>query len=192
MMNHFLNIQKMEKIFFATSLSVILVIFSTGIHSSFAQEQNISNSTQTSEQPQITVQITKSATDSYSILNDETSIVGTFDTGYSIIGSSDSLNKSKDLIISTIIDDFDKSPTIGYIRAENITHVFDISNKTGKTMASLPNPFTDINTINSTITQQVSNAIDSAHKLNFSVVTIECDFEMHIKDWTCEEHGLNP
>jgi hypothetical protein len=38
-----------------------------------------------------------------------------FSTNYTIDGKISSLNNSKDLITSTIVDDFDKNPNIGYI-----------------------------------------------------------------------------
>ena len=107
----------------------------------------------------ITVQITKSSTSSYNIVDSQTGLVGAFDTLYLITGSSDSLASSKKVIISTIQDDFNNSPTIGYIRLDNVTE--------GIGGASLPasvvNPFADQRMINSTITQHITSAIDSAH-----------------------------
>jgi hypothetical protein len=105
-------------------------------------------------------------------------------------GSSDSLYKSKDLIITMITSDFDKSPTIGYVRAADIEHVFDISNKSNSLPPALPNPFADEQTINSTLTLVISGAIDSAQSIGFTVVVIQCNFGMNIMDWKCKDHGI--
>jgi hypothetical protein len=43
------------------------------------------------------------------------SFVGSFDTTYSIVGGIGSMAAYKDLIISTITEDFDNSPTVGYV-----------------------------------------------------------------------------
>jgi hypothetical protein len=105
-------------------------------------------------------------------------------------GSSDSLYKSKDLIITMITSDFDKSPTVGYVRAADVEHVFDISNKSNSLPPALPNPFADEQTINSTLTLVISEAIDSAQSIGFTVVAIQCNFGMNIMDWKCKDHGI--
>ena len=132
------------------------------------------------------VHITKTSTNSYDIVDDSTGLVSAFDTVYTITGSSNSLNQSKDLIVSIIQDDYDHSSTIGYVRAENTT------DKVGEPTpaASLVNPFVDQQTINSTITNELTGAIDSAHSLNFATVVIKCDFGMNIREWNCDNHGI--
>ena len=130
-----------------------------------------------------TVHITKSSTNSYNIVDSQTGLVGAFDTLYLITGSSDSLVSSKKMIISTVQDDFDNSPTIGYIRLDNITGGTNLP-------ASIANPFADQQMINSTIAQHITSAIDSAHSLNNAMVAIKCDFGMIIKEWQCNHHGI--
>jgi len=143
------------------------------------------NNTQTQQQEESTntVHISKSSTNSYSIVDDQTGLVGTFGTSYTIIGGSDSLNKSKALIISMVQDDFGKSPTIGYIRAANVTDP-------AVPAASIANPFVDQQTVNSTIAEKLSGGIDTAQGLYFTTVAIKCDFDMNIKDWNCDAHGI--
>lgn len=133
-----------------------------------------------------TVQITKSSTSSYNIVDSQTGLVGAFDTLYLITGSSDSLNSSKKMIISTIQDDFNNSPTIGYIRLDNVTEGIGGANPP----ASVVNPFADQRMINSTITQHITSAINSAHSLNNAMVAIKCDFGMIIVEWQCNHHGI--
>jgi hypothetical protein len=96
------------------------------------------------------------------------------------------LDSSRKIIISTIQDDFNNSPTIGYIRLDNVTE--------GIGGASLPasvvNPFADQRMINSTITQHITSAINSDHSLNNAMVAIKCDFGIIIGEWQCNHHGI--
>ncbi|HJU58504.1 MAG TPA: hypothetical protein VJ583_02040 [Nitrososphaeraceae archaeon] len=175
------------------------ILFFNGINFPLSSSQEETRSTQNttddnsitlSDQSKGTVQITKTATASYNIVNDSTGLLGTFDTTYTIIGNSDSLSKSKDLIITMVISDFDKSPTIGYIRAADVEHIFDVSNKTDSSPPALPNPFADEQTINYTLSQEISNAIDAAQNIKFTTVAIQCNFGMNIMDWKCKDHGI--
>lgn len=182
-------------ILFVTILMSVSYILST----SFSQEQSslVDNSTlpvSSPSSPNIlqepssknTVHITKTSTNSYDIVDDSTGLASAFDTVYTITGSSNSLNKSKDLIVSIIQDDYNHSSTIGYVRAENIT------DKVGEPTpaSSLVNPFVDQQTINSKITNELTGAIDSAHSLNFTTVVVKCDFGMNIREWKCDNHGI--
>ena len=173
-----------------------LTLLSITIPESFSQYQN--NSTQntanldslSSDLVNENVQITKVATSSYNIMNDTTGLVGTFDNIYTITGSSDSLSKSKDVIITLITSDFGKSPTLGYIRAADVEHIFDVSNRSDSSPIALPNPFVDEQTINYTLNQDISNAIDLAKNIKFSTIAIQCNFGMNIMDWKCRDHGI--
>ncbi|HZD34611.1 MAG TPA: hypothetical protein VE130_05360 [Nitrososphaeraceae archaeon] len=145
---------------------------------SLAQEQIENNSNNNTK-------ITKTSTNSYIIVDDGPELVGAFDIVYTITGSSESLNKSKESIVSIVQDDLDNSPTIGYIRAAAAA-----GNQTQTEGVGLPNPFVDLQTINSTVIQQLSNSINSASALNLTIVEIKCDFGMNIRDWKCEDHGI--
>ena len=87
--------------------------------------------------------------------------------------------------LSTIQNDFDKCHTIGYVGADNVTE------EEGTGIAtSIANPSIDEQTINSTIAQKVSGAIDSAHGLNHAMGTIKRDFGMHLAEWQCIHPGI--
>jgi hypothetical protein len=161
-----------------TLFIAILTAAMANLQLSFAQEQIENNDDSNNN-----TKITKTSTNSYIIVDDGPELVGAFDTIYTISGSSESLNKSKESILSIIQDDLDNSPTIGYIRAE-------ASNQTQTEGVGLPNPFVDLRTINSTVTQQLSDSINSASALNSTIVEIKCDFGMNIMDWKCEDHGI--
>jgi hypothetical protein len=158
------------------------------------QKDSIQNTTNndllSSGQVNENVQITKIATSSYNIMNDTTGLLGTFDNIYTITGSSDSLSKSKEVIITLITSDFGKSPILGYIRAADVEHIFDTSNRSDSSPLALPNPFVDEQTINYTLNQEISNAIDSAKNIKFSTIAIQCNFGMNIMDWKCKDHGI--
>jgi hypothetical protein len=180
-----------------SGLGIILFLTLTSLPMSLSQELAISmpnttdnTSLNLSAQLKGIVQITKVATSSFNIINESTGLLGTFDNIYTVTGSSDSLYKSKDLIITMITSDFDKSPTIGYVRAADIEHVFDVSNKSNFLPPALPNPFVDEQTINSTLTLVISEAIDSAQSIGFTTVAIQCNFGMNIMDWKCKDHGI--
>ena len=194
--NHILT--KSFKNYIICSVFASILFFSgTSFPLSLSQEetrltQNTTdnNSLTLSDQSKGTIQITKTATTSYNIVKDSTGLLGTFDTIYTITGSSDSLSKSKDLIITMVTSDFDKSATIGYIRAADVEHIFDVSNKTDASPPALPNPFADEQTINYTLSQEISNSIDAAQNIKFTTVAIQCNFGMNIMDWKCKDHGV--
>jgi hypothetical protein len=135
-------------------------------------------------------QIVKDSMTSYSIVNNETEFIGAFDTTYSISGSIESLIGSHDAIISVVQDDFINSPTIGYIKAGNISTSSSTESPSSNKLR-LPNPFVDSATINRTISQKVSTAIESLYDQDQPVVDIKCDFDMNIEDWKCINQGLN-
>jgi hypothetical protein len=161
-----------------------LVSLVVDIPLTFSESHNIPESTQNA------VQITKSSTNSYGIIDGQTAFVGPFfDTTYIITGSNISINKSKDLTISTIRDDFIQSPTIGYIVDKNDSQNSISSNGTNS-HPSLSNPFVSLDVINKTISQKLSNAFNSTSKANYSDITIKCVFDMNISNWKCNAYGF--
>ena len=134
-----------------------------------------------SKMPASTIHITKDASNSY-VLSSGSSQIGTFDTTYTILGSVTSLKHSTDLIISTIIKDFDKSPFIGYIIAHK--------SKSDTKLPTLANPFVDKSTINEKINNEIQSSISTAQKLKTSQAEIKCSFGMEINDWKCSTHSL--
>lgn len=144
-----------------------------------------SNAQNSGENLQSSVQISKSSTNSYQIVNETAYIKPFFDTSYIISGSSNLLNNSQNIINSTIINDFLSSPTAGYIMQQN-----NSSNSTANALSALPNPFVDQETIKTTIQQQLSEAINSAIDIDYFEVDIECTFGNKIQDWNCDVYSL--
>lgn len=160
----------------ALSILTISSVSLMGIVESYAQTSELQ-----SKLPASTIHITKDASNSY-VLSSGSSQIGTFDTTYTILGSITSLKQSTDLIISTIIKDFDKSPFIGYIIAHK--------SKSDTKLPTLANPFVDKSTINEKIKNEIQSSISSAQKLKTSQAEIKCTFGMEINDWKCSTHGL--
>jgi hypothetical protein len=121
--------------------------------------------------PESTIHITKYSSNSY-VISKDSSQIGSFDFTYSIIGSVSSLKISKDLITSTIISDYDKSPFIVYVIAP--------SSKSSSDLSTLANPFTDKTTINKKIKGEIQSAIYSTSKLKTREDVIKCNFGMEI------------
>jgi len=160
----------------ALSILTISSVSLMGILESYAQTSELQ-----SKLPASTIHITKDASNSY-VLSSGSSQIGTFDTTYTILGSVTSLKQSTDLIISTIVKDFDKSPFIGYIIAHK--------SKSDTKLPTLANPFVDKSTINEKIKNEIQSSISSAQKLKTSQAEIKCTFGMEINDWKCSTHSL--
>lgn len=90
------------------------------------------------------------------------------------------MNASRDLITSTILDDFDKNPNIGYV--VNSSSALTISSQPG-----LPNPFVSKDLINQKITNETQEAIATALASNPAGkhVEIKCNFGMVLADYKC-------
>jgi len=160
----------------ALSILTISSISIMGIVESYAQTSELQSKLSAS-----TIHITKDASNSYA-LSSGSSQIGTFDTTYTILGSVPSLKQSTDLVISTIINDFDKSPFIGYIIAPK--------SKSDTKLPTLANPFVDKSTINEKIKNEIQSSISSSQKLKTSQAEIKCSFGMEINNWKCSTHSL--
>src|SRR5690349_24323287 len=67
-------------------------------------------------QSNYTIQVSKTTQGDFTV-SDSASYVGTyFDTTYSMTGTTDDFINAKSVLVSTILDDFSKSATIGYIK----------------------------------------------------------------------------
>jgi hypothetical protein len=128
-----------------------------------------------------TLHITKQGSNTYA-LSSGSSHIASFGTAYNILGTVSSIKESHNLITSTIINDYDKSPFIGYVIANK--------GKSDSKSSGLANPFADKTTINAKIKSEIQQSIDSTNKLKTKEAVIKCDFGMEIKRWNCSTHGL--
>ena len=130
-------------------------------------------------QPPSAVQITKDLANSYTI-SSGSSKIGTFDTNYTIVGNMDTIKKEQKLIISTITEDFNNSPVIGYVKASNASGP--------QQQATLPNPFADNATINQKIEAEINGSLTSAGNPTIDITSIQCNFGMDISGWNCKSN----
>ena len=138
------------------------------------------------------IHITKDTTLEYSIANG-TVLIGAFDSSYSITGDAKSLRSSKNLIISTVEDDFIKSPSVGYVLVANNTSTTTSSNSTAATgQKNIANPFASTDTIKQNIQNKITESIDSLSSNNSKVKfgNIHCDFGSSLHDWNCNVRSL--
>jgi hypothetical protein len=138
-----------------------------------------SSSTSSSGGQQHTIHIIKDGTNSYAISGGSSS-VGSFDTTYRVAGQRSAIRSSENLIITTITDDFRRSPTIGYIKTGSMS--------TSAADATLPNPFATPEQITERITSDLRGIIGEAEN-NPSQgrhVEIKCEFGMTLEDMRCD------
>jgi prealbumin domain-containing protein len=106
--------------------------------------------------------------------------VNRFGTNYTIAGNMSFINSSRNLITSTIVNDFEMNPNIGYV-------VSNSSSLNTSVQPGLPNPFVGKDAINHKITNETENAITAASTINppGKNVKINCSFGMILADYKC-------
>jgi hypothetical protein len=130
------------------------------------------------------ITITSSSSSVYSIPSTFVKVDG-FSANYTIAGKISSLNDSRDLITSTIVDDFDKNPNIGYVVNSSSSQILS---STTPPQPGLPNPFVSKDSINQKITNETQEAITAAGSSTSSTekhVEIKCTFGMILADYIC-------
>jgi hypothetical protein len=105
--------------------------------------------------------------------------VDRFSANYIIAGKISSINASRELIMSTIVNDFDKNPNIGYVS--------NSSSLNPSSQLGLPNPFVSMHIINQKITNGIRDAIiaTSATSAAGKNVELKCTFGMILSDFRC-------
>jgi hypothetical protein len=154
---------------FATSL---LIIGTTVGQNSGMDGNAIGNQSQ--------IVLSKIATGNTLITNN-TAYVGGFDTTYAITGNSNNIKDSKDLIITSIVEDFTKSANIGYVKISN-----SMSNSSGTQIA---NPFASIDQI----TQKIQDLLDKSitQATNTGLVEVRCSFGSSLDQFSCIMNSLS-
>lgn len=171
-----------------SSITVILtsLLLAVFLEASLSISSVIAQNTTESEEDtrKQTLHIIKDATNSYAI-SSGSSFIGAFDTTYSILGNVSSMKADKDLIISTIIEDFGKSPTIGYV---NNTGTSPTASQTNLTQPLLPNPFATKNAIGEKIRSEITTSIGNVAKSGSVEGEIKCIFGSSLDDFNCSFH----
>ncbi len=128
------------------------------------------------------VHITKDLANSYTI-SSGSSEIGTFDTNYTISGDMDTIKKEQKLIVSTITNDFNSSPVIGYVKMPAA------SSQQQQQQTTLPNPFADNTTINHKIETEINSALFPSGDSTTAKSPIQCNFGMNISGWDCNSRS---
>jgi|ERR671917_138734 PKD repeat protein len=169
------------------SLSLLMVAGTLfAAPSALAQQGTSTPGTAGQQEQQTIIHITKDGTNSY-VISGGSSSIGSFDTTYRIVGERSAVRASEELIITTITEDFRRSPTIGYVMAgTTITNTGGTAQDT-TTGATLPNPFATPEQITERITSELRRAIGSAENntRQGQLAEIKCDFGMTLDDMRC-------
>jgi hypothetical protein len=122
------------------------------------------------------IELSKVASSTILITN-KSSFVGGFDTTYSITGNIINIKDSEDLIISSMVDDFIKSPAVGYVKISK-----SMSNSSGVQIA---NPFATNEQIQQKIQELVQNSIIDVNEAQTDIVSITCHFGNSLDAFSC-------
>ena len=88
-------------------------------------------------------------------VTDGASYVGPyFDTTYTMTGTANDFIKAKDVLVASILDDFSKSPTIGYIQMNNTV------TQTNDNVTGLANPFASKEQVDEKVKSVLSYALN--------------------------------
>ena len=127
------------------------------------------------------IKMTSENKNTYTISSGSTRIIN-FVTTYTITGGINYIKSSSDLIVSTIIKDFDSNANIAYVKN-------DLSSQTNTVQQQqkqqLPNPFVDKSVINQAISNAVNNVISSTSISYGGYLQIKCAFGMNLADYQC-------
>ncbi len=105
-------------------------------------------------QSNYTIKVAKTTEGDFTI-TDGASYIGTyFDTTYSMTGTVNDFIKAKDELITSILDDFGKSSTIGYIKMNSTT------TQTDANVTEIANPFVSKEQIDEKIKTVLAYALD--------------------------------
>jgi hypothetical protein len=137
-------------------------------------------------QSNYTIKVVKTTEGDFTV-TDGASYVGTyFDTTYTMTGTATDFIKSKDVLVASILDDFSKSPTIGYIQMNStVTQIND--NVTG-----IANPFVSKEQVDEKIKLVLSYALDKIeHPVGITPDIgdsrqIKCVFGSVLDDFWCD------
>ena len=108
-----------------------------------------------SAQSNYTIKVAKTTEGDFTVTNGASFVGPTFETTYSMRGTTTDFIKAKDALTSSILDDFGKSSTIGYIKMNGTAATQSKTN-----MPGLANPFVSKEQIDEKIRSVLSYALN--------------------------------
>ena len=137
----------MRNKFKATLLAVVLAVMGGFVCGTSMSEA-------TSAPSNYTINVAKTTEGNFTVTNGASYVGSSFETTYSMRGTTTDFVEAREALTSSILDDFGKSPTIGYIRM-NSTDTQTNTNATG-----LANPFASKEQIDEKVKSVLSYALD--------------------------------
>ena len=168
----------MENRFKITILVAVLAVFCGLMYSTTMSTA--------SAQLNYSIKVAKTSEGNFTIINGASYLGSSFDTTYTMTGTAPNFTKAKDTLITSIIDDFDKSSTIGYIKMNNI------NNQSSGNITGLANPFVSQDQINQKIKSVLTYALDKIEQpvgITPNVGDsreIKCKFGNILNDFWCD------
>jgi hypothetical protein len=132
------------------------------------------------EDPQSIVTLEMKLEGTQSISN-YSKVVG-FNTNFTVVGSNSNLIKEMEVIKNTISDNFKGTPSIGYIRVDNVNEI--------PSNVMLSNPFANKQQINDKISLEFDNAIKEVPNSDSVVGIIDCRFGMKLTEFQCSYSSI--
>jgi hypothetical protein len=170
----------MSNKFRVTLLVVVIVVMGGGLICS------TSMSTVTSAQTNYSINVAKTTEGGFTVTNGASYVGSSFETTYSMRGTTTDFIEAKDALTSSILEDFRKSPTIGYIKM-NSTDTQTNTNLTG-----LANPFASKDLIDEKVKSVLSYALDKIeHPVGITPNAgdsreLRCEFGNVLDDFWCD------
>ena len=137
-------------------------------------------------QSNYTIKVAKTTEGDFTVTNGAIYIDSNFDTTYIMTGTATDFIKAKDALTSSILEDFGKSPTIGYVKM-NSTDTQTNTNVTG-----IANPFVSKEQIDEKVKSVLSYALDKIeHPVGITPNIgdsrqIKCVFGNVLNDFWCD------
>ena len=137
-------------------------------------------------QPNYTIKVAKTTEGGFTVTNGASYVGSSFDTTYTMTGTATEFVNARDALTASILDDFGKSPTIGYVKI-NDTDTHANTNATG-----LANPFSSKEQIDEKVKSVLSYALDKIeHPVGITpnageTREIKCKFGSVLDDFWCD------
>ena len=143
-------------------------------------------STTANAQSNYTIKVAKTTEGDFTVTNGASYLDSNFDTTYTMTGTATDFIKARDALLSSILDDFGKSSTIGYIKM-NGTDAQANTNVSG-----IANPFVSKEQIDEKVKSVLSYALDKIeHPEGITLKVgdsrqIKCVFGNVLGDFWCD------
>ena len=133
-----------------------------------------------------TINVAKTTEGEFTVTNGASYVGPYFDTTYTMTGTATNFIKAKDVLVASILDDFSKSPTIGYIQMNSTV------SQTNDNVIGLANPFVSKEQVDEKVKSVLSYALDKIeHPVGITpnigdARQIKCVFGNVLDDFWCD------